>query len=840
MKLALRALRRSPGFIATYVFIVGVAISINTGVFSVVNAVIFRPLPVRAPGELGFVYATNPQNAPLIYRDFLSLQSHRDIFASAAAISLDRARLGNGLEEEWVPGEAVSPSYFDTLGAIPVIGRALQPSDDLPTSDPAVVISDRLWRHRFAADPSVLGQSVALDWPHSAVSGRRYTIVGVMSPRFVGLVSVWTPTDYWVPFAQRGIDRRTAEASERAPSLQDLPGSLGVTTLVVRRAAGTSTDLASAFVRAQHSEALRQKGLNSNSRTAFLLERRPRAHLPFVAARELDTVRIAIALQLVGFSVVLIATANLAGLQLVRGMARRKDVAVLLAMGATRSRIARQLSTESLLLSLLGGGVGLFLSKGLVRIFLRSLPDQFGGGQYTAAHALSLDVPLDWRVLVLTGAVCLGVGLLTAFVPMRAAFKTSLTDELSGQMSAHLARSGRRRTVVIAQVSLSVVLLVLAAVSTRTFLNTTRDPGYDPQRAVAVTYSYNAPSRTMSAEDEGIFFDRRDRFHRALLEGMKTQPEVSAVALSLGVPVFSNMWAWIVSRDRFPGGAAVNVSRAVVTADYFRSLGISVLRGRTFDDRDSPTSPKVVVVCERLAAQLWPRADPIGKFIAVRAPASTAPPKWMEVVGVVHALDLPLSDESPTTWVYTSLDQDVHPNPVTLIVRTDGNQAEMIQSMRRIVLATDSNARVVNASSFADKISEIVYPRRIATATLSAAAALGVLLASLGLFGLMSYVVEERRHELSIRTALGADRYNLVSLVLTEGVKVATIGSGIGALLAFITVRVVSATIIRFSSPDAAALVALTMILAMAILMACYIPARRAAAIDPIDALRRL
>jgi predicted permease len=838
-----RMLRRSPGFATVAVLVLALGIGVNTAIFSIVNAVLFRPLPVQAPSELGYIYSADPRTGPMIYQDFLALTSHGDAFAATAAITVDAARLRNGLEEEQLVGEAVSASYFDTLGVAPTFGRVLADADDALSAEPVVVISDSLWRRRFAADPDVLGKPMQLDWPSRTTPGRRYTIVGVMSPRFKGVASAWTPTDYWVSLIQRGAERNAADVLEGFPPMRDIPGSLGVRTTIVRLAPGIAFPHAAALVSAQPSEARRQLNMKPISSPPFVLTHTRRIQLPFDPSGTLDVSAIAIALLLIGTTVVLIAAANLTGLLTARGMARRKEIAVRLTIGAGRWRIARQLLTEGLVLSALGAAAGLLLAELLVVLFLDNLPAQFGGGAFTAARAVSLDVTLDGRVLAFTAAIGIGVGLLMSLAPVRQAFRTDLAGALSGTRTPpDRARSPLRHWVVMAQVCLSLVLLLLAAISVRTLLKATMpDPGYRPEQSVIVTFAFNPLSHQMTPTEGAAFLDRRDRFQRRLLETVQARPDVTAAALTMGVPAFSNMRTWIISRDGYSSdNAPVNVSTANITPDYFKALGIPLLRGRTIDDRDGPQAPKVAVVCERVAASLWPGRDPIGQWVALHPPDSSAPPQWLEVVGVVKEVKPPLSDGGPSPWLYTALNQQPHPYGINLVARTDGSLPALIAQLRQVVVATDPNAQVVTGSSFTAKIEEIRYPSRMAAATLSLAGVLGLLLAGIGLYGVMSYSVAQRLNELGIRAALGAGRRDIVRLVLTEGTTIAAIGSAVGFILAFIALRLTSSRVVAVPAPGVAILLAVPLILAGAVLLACYIPARRAAAVDPVVVLRRL
>jgi predicted permease len=836
----LRMLRRSPGFTAVAVLVLALGIGINTAIFSVVNAVLFRPLPVKAPNELAYIYSANPHVGFPIYRDFLSFSLHRDVFGSTVAVSHDWARLRSGTDEEHVVGEAVSPNYFDTLGVSPSLGRAFTDDDDAMSAEPVVVISDSLWKRRFAADPTALGKTIQLDWPTITVPGRHYTIVGVMGPQFRGVSSPWAPTEYWVSLIQRGSEEDAAFAVEGFPRAPDLPGSLGVGVMIVRMTPGASFSRAAAFVSAQFSQDQRQRNMSRNS-PQFVLEEARRVTLPFDPLGKLVPASLATALMIVGATVVLIAAANLAGMLMARGVARRAEIAVRLTLGAGRWRLARQLTTEGLLVSVLASAAGLLMARLLVAVFLDDLPAQFGGAFFWST-TVSLDVPVDARVLVFTAAIGVGVGLLVGLAPVRQAFKTDVVGALSGSAASpgHV-RSRLRHWVVIPQVCLSLALLLVAGIAVRTLLRaTTIDPGYQPAQAAFVEFSIRPLSHPRSAEERAAFLDRRESFQRRLLETAKTLPDVTAVALTMGLPV-SPESGWVVSRDAFSrGGSYAWVSQAQITPDYFTALGIPLRRGRGFDDHDGPNSPKVAVVCERVAMWLWPDKDPIGQYLALHEPDSTAIPQWLEVVGVVKEVKLPLSEGGPSPWVYVPLNQQTHPYALELVARGYGTPEPMIKRLREAVVAADTNARVLNSSSMISKLNEILYPRRMAAATLGLSGAFGLFLASIGLYGVLSYSVAQRLKELGIRAALGADRRDLIALVIAEGARVAGIGSACGFVLAFVAIHLTSNRVVAIPTLDIATLVIVPLILATVVLLACYVPARRAARANPMVVLRGL
>jgi predicted permease len=615
LRYSIRTLLKNPGFAAVGLLVLALAIAVNTAIFSIVNAVLFRPLPVRAPSELMFMYYADPRILGLTYRDFLHLKENKDAFVDLLARCGWSGRVSAGGETEQTSGEVVSSNYFDLLGVKPVLGRTFSPDDDrASTPQPVAIISHALWKARFNSDPGVLGKIIEVD-------RQPFAIVGVMGPEFKGVSNPWQPSQYWIPIVPWVAGNETAKTYNL--TLDRMP-----VYAIGRLKAGVTAAQAPAVI-ATKSKQLQQAFRPSNPNWSLILLESRKITLPFDPLQKVVPSRLAAALMAVTGIVLLIATANLAGILMARGITRRGEIAIRLAFGAGRWRLMRQLLTESIFLAMLGGALGLLFARLLVHLFLTNTPDQFGLRQ------VSLDVPLDMHVLLFTALACIGAGLLVGLAPALQASKIDLLSSLGGG-GAIVPRQPRTRLrywIVVPQVCLSLVLLLVAGVFVRILLKAELlDVGYDPEHVVFVDFGLPVPSiLRQQPKDPGghekyeaaakAFTERRTLLNRRLLETEKGLPNFAAAGLTDSLPL-SPMHTYILSRDDVSKGNQPRwVSQATVSPGYFQALGIPLLRGRYFDDRDTIPGPRRdVIVCEVLARQLWPDENPIGQHLAFTWP----------------------------------------------------------------------------------------------------------------------------------------------------------------------------------------------------------------------------
>jgi putative ABC transport system permease protein len=572
----------------------------------------------------------------------------------------------------------------------------------------------------------------------------------------------------------------------------------------------------------------------------------PQVLLPFDAAGATPS-RLGAGLMVVTSLVLIIGVANLAGLLMARGVVRRSEVAIRLTLGAGRWRVARQLVTEGLLIASVGAMTGLVLSRWLVTTLLDRMPNRFARGY---SQQIALGVPLDLSVLLFTVLLALGVGLVIGIAPLRQANTTNLTEALSGA-SYGASRRGRARLrhwIVIPQVALSLALLLVAGVAVRALLKVALvPPGYEPERAAFVEVESRL-ERAVKAEDEDAYLSERAVVWRRMLEIAETSPGIEAAAIADALPTRPGGGGVISREDYESGNASTEAQLSQVTPGYFEVLGIPFLQGRNFDARDAPTSPKVTIVDEQLASRLWPGQSALGRLLAFY---STPPPGvrtsqpliWREVIGVVGAVRGPLSEGWPYSFAYALAAQDdqmpyAYIHGEALIARGRGSDRDLIRTLREAVAQADPDLGIIQSRMIGDVVNERRYPRRVAATLLAFSGLAGLLLAGVGLYGVVSYSVMQRLRELGIRAALGADRGAIARLVVKEGLGVAAVGSVFGSILAYAGIRVTAHLLLPIPTVDASAWMAGPLLLAIVVLAACSLPARRAARVDPVEVLR--
>jgi predicted permease len=545
------------------------------------------------------------------------------VFSGVAGFFGDGAKIGKGVSASRVVGERVTTGYFDVLGVHAAFGRTFIPSDDLPGADPVVVISDRFWRTKLDANPNVLGTTIDLRAQYTNGGTylrhhRVYTIVGVMPPEFKGITTVWVPSDYWVPLRQRASDLVEAQA-EISGGYTDAAAVAADkefwtrATLAARPLPGVSEPAVRAALSAAEQEMPDTELATSHGlrreKGAIVSERSLEGRLPFDPTGKVVPERFALALMIVPLMVVLIAASNLAGILMARGVARRGEIAVRLALGAGRARVARQMITESLLLSLAGATGAVLLSRTFVKVFTAYVPRLGGMGAFNLT-AVSLDVPLDGRVLLFTIALGIGTGVLVGMTPAIQALRTDILGALASGGTAQAAspRSRFRRWIVVPQVCLSVVLLLAAGVLVRTLLRAEfADRGFN---ANGVIYAEVArPSRysgTMTPEQRRAENARQKAEYLQLLEQVRSLPGVEVAALANKVVWTNQDNVAVVSRQSLRDGLKRWVAGAQVSRDYFEAMKIPIVRGRAFDITDTPSSASVAIVSERLAVCCGP------------------------------------------------------------------------------------------------------------------------------------------------------------------------------------------------------------------------------------------
>jgi predicted permease len=810
LRYAYRSLVKRPGFTIVAVLTLALGIGINTTVFSLANSVFLRQLPVAAPQNLVWVFSN--RDNPSSYQEFLQYQQQSDLFEGVLASDWVGLNMSDG-QSERVEGNLVSGNYFDVLGVKAELGRTFLPDEDkTPGASPVAVISHNLWQRRFNSDSTVVGKSVVLN-------GLSFTIVGVAPQDFVGAEEAF-PRQIWIPLMMQSSVRPGPANVSNAPNPFNNRNMRNL-DVMARLKQGVTLRQAQAGMNVVAGR-LAQNYPESNSNFQIALYSAGNGRPVFRAMLKPVT---QILLVVVGL-VLLIACANVANLLLARAANRRKEVAIRLTLGATRSRLIRQLLTESILLAITGGLAGLILNIWLINSLTALKP----------AVPLPVNVVFhtDWRVLTFTLLVSVLAGIVFGLVPALQASKHDLVPALkdqSHQVTGQRRDFSLRNVLVIGQVALSILVLIGAGLFLRS-LNRARsiNAGFDAEHVL--TLSFNTAAQKYDATRAGQFYQQLNNRVQAL-------PGVQSVSVAQSAPL-SFFYSPAISSPVFveghepPAGEDPPfVGNNAIGPGFFRTLGVPLVSGREFTDQDREGAPHVAIVNETLVRDLFPNSNPIGQRVRV---VMRQPSSW-EIVGVVKDSKYRSLGEDPSPYIFLPYLQN--PQPVMAVhVRTTGNPKDLAAAVRREVQALDPNLPPFNVMSLADNVDISLFPARFGALLLGVFGFLALLIASIGIYGVMSYGVSERTHEMGIRMALGARGSDVLRLVIAKGMWLAVIGVAIGASLAFVATRVVRSYLYDVSATDPLTFVGIVVLLLGVALLACYVPARRATKVDPLVALR--
>lgn len=800
LRYGIRLLFRNPGFTLVAVITLALGIGANTAMFSVVNAVLLRPLPFPKPDRLVMLFHSYPRinlaRASVSAPGFVYYRDQAQSYENMAAVTTRQAPqnlTGVGTPER-VRSALVSAGFFPTLQVRPVLGRAFLPEEDQPGRNHEVVLSYGFWQRHYAGDREVVGKTVTLD-------GIGYNIVGVMPAGF----DFPDRTDLWTPIAF-------------APTqLSDFTEYLSV---IARMKPGVSVAQAQAELDKISGDLRRQF---PNVFTGSLSD----WHVVLAPLRELfveSSRRALLVLQGAVAFVLLIVCANLANLLLARATKRQKEIAIRTALGAGQGRIIRQLLTESVLLSLVGGALGLLLALWGIDLLLRWLPSQLPG---------FVALTIDRRVLGFTVVLSVLTGLMFGSVPAAHAFRVDLNQSLKegGRETSPSSRQNRVRSLlVVAEMALAVLLLTGFGLMAHSLVRLQRaDFGFDPQKLL--TMGVILPSSKYQSEDQVT------SFYRQVLENISAQPGVEYVGAASCLPLGSN-WTSSYAIEGRPTNPAPHAYVATVSPNYFYALHVPLLKGRYFEDSDRKPARPVAIIDQRTAQAFWANEDPIGKRIAFTFEGSRANRVWREIVGVVgsvkHTSALNLDTKGEVYLPYQQV-----PIPfMMLAVRTSSDPLRMIAAVRDAVLQVDKEQPVFDVKSMDLLLSEYVAAPRIHTLLLGTFAGLALLLACLGIYGVLSYLVSQRTHEIGVRIALGAQTADVLRLVVKQGIVLTLIGMATGLVASFALTRVLSGLLFEVRATDPTTFAVVPLVLAAVALPASYIPARRATKVDPMVALR--
>jgi putative ABC transport system permease protein len=816
LRFGARMLLKNPGFTLIAVVTLALGIGANTAIFSLANALLLRSLPVPQPAELVTVGRGDGTGEPLSYPDFVALRERNEVLSGLAAAHFAEVSFGNGARSEMLRGELVSSDYFDVLRVRPALGRGFLPEEERG-AQPVVVLSHGLWQSRFGAGPQIIGQTITLH-------RQRYTVIGVAPAGFNGMTEMFR-TDLWLPLMMLPQARPMflTSLSNRHDQLFGAIGRLKPGVSLTQAQAAIET-INRGLELAEPPPAERRRDPNEDR--SLKLAHPQGIGLPHFRRRaQLATTLLFVVVGIV----LLIACANVANLLLARAAVRRKEIAVRLALGASRFRLVRQLLTESALLGLLGAGAGVLLAFWINRALMAlkpPLPESWG---------FRLDLQLDATVLGFTLLLALVVSLLFGLAPALAASKPDVVPALKDETGAE-ARRGRwrrfnlRNALVVAQLAVSLLLLVVAGLFIRSLQQMQKiDPGFQTENRLALSFNL---------DQEGYDEAKGREFSLRLLERVHALPGVQAAALANYLPLgFMTLSEPVmVDGSAMPPDARPPMAAAQrVGPDYFRTIGTPIARGRDFSPQDSATAPAVAIINETLARRFFPNEDPIGKRLRIGNPESNPPPR--EIIGIVKDTVIRSIGEEPLAVAYRPLAQQ-HSLRLTLVVHTAGNPKALLPAVRREVQTLDENLPAQEIKTLDEIVAFSFWPMRMGGGLVGTFGLLGLLLASVGLYGVMSYAVAARTREIGVRMALGAERRDVLRLIVGQGLALALTGAGAGLLLAFAVTRVLQRFLFGIGATDPLTFIGVALLLTMIALLACWIPARRATKVDPLIALR--
>jgi putative ABC transport system permease protein len=787
-----RTLLKRPGFTAVAILTLALGIGANSAMFSAVNAVLLRPLPFPQSEQIvvldGVQAKQGIKRSNMSVPDFADWQSQNQVFENMAGFATGGALLINNDETERVRRASVSVEFFPLLRTNAFLGRVLQPEDSKKDGLQTAVLSHGLWQRRFGADPNVVGSQVK-------IGGQPITVVGVMPVGF----DFPDRSELWMPFPIDGAaERRDNRYLE----------------VVTRLKSGVTLSQAQAQM-----ETINQRLAQAypETNTGWGVE------LTTLQERLVGETRASLLLLLgaVAF-VLLIACANVANLLLARATARQKEIALRTALGASRWRIVRQLLTESLLLSTIGGGLGLLLSLWLTKLLIAISPPNTPRFD---------EIRPDARVFLFTLALAVVTGLIFGLAPALRASRINLNERLKeGGRTGGAGHNRVRSLMLISEVALSFMLLVGAGLLIKSFMRL-RDvsPGLNPANVLSVRLSI--PSAKYPAGEP------RAQVLRQTVEHIKSLPAVTSAAAVLSLPLGGDTFN--VGRSYIREGRpstpeeSANAVYLVATPDYFQALQIPLVAGRAFTDQDTEQTPKVVVVNESMARRLWPGESPVGKRITIWRDEKFP----REIVGVVGDIRESLDTEAGSQ-MYVPYAQDANWNGMSLVIRTNGEPTSLTAAVRNEIRSVDKGMALFNVKTMDDVLAISVGPRRTPMLLLSTFAGVALLLAMIGIYGVTAYHVTQRTQEIGIRMALGAQMRDVMKLILQGGMALASIGIVLGLVGAFALTRLMSSLLFGVQPTDLPTFLVVSFCLLVTALIACYLPARKAAKVDPLVALR--
>ncbi len=798
LRYGLRMLFKNPGFTALTVFILALGISANTTIFSLIDGMWFRPLPVKDPGRLVRLFTTKDYTpfGSSSYPDYLDFRDNARSFAGIATYLPKGFFLGEGTPE-LIFGDAVSGNYFPVLGVQAALGRTFLPEEDQASSASTVaVISHGFWQRRFGADPNTIGKSIKLN-------GKSTVIVGIMPKSFKGLDMEFYP-DVWVTYSQNRYLLSPGSTELDSRDFRDfvLVGRLRPT--VTTQQAQSEMEALSGRLAQAYPDTNKNIGVNVIGDASYRMR---------------QWVRPSLLLGAIVAVVLLIACANVAALLMARGESRRVEVAIRQALGAGRIRLFRQWLTESLLLALLAGAASLFLSSWLIDLLPTLFPPQLGSLTW------GIDFRLDMRVLLFILFMCVMTALLFGLAPALRAYKAELVPSLKGDPSLGNVprRFSAHDVLVVGQVALSMAVLIVAGLLFRSFMNTLRvDPGFEKENRLLV---FLAPDQAMQL------------YHR-LSERLHGQPWMRDFSFASRVPLWPTAGGRQVNVSipsfHLPSGKDMQkIKYTSIGPNYFRAMGTRILKGRDFTDLDHVGTARAVLVNETMARRYWPNENPIGKVFQTGTTVTVA----HEIIGVVQDGKYLSVHEDPEPYIFFPF--AVMPmGEVELIVETIGDPRGAADLFKQELRRVDKTIPIMSMTTLRELLRSLLYEDELAAKLVGILAALGLILTGVGVYGVVAFAVSRRTREIGIRKALGAQSFAIMKHVLRRGLWLALLGCGLGLVISVGFVRLLSKLLFEISPTDPATFVEVLVLLFSVVILASYLPARRASKVDPIVALR--
>lgn len=807
IRYAVRGLIKRPGFVAIAVITLALGIGANTAIFSLVNTVLLRSLPVDRPSQIVSVAVRGKDDSmsAFSYPNYKDFRDRNEVLSGLLAYRFVPLSLSRGGTNERIWGYEVSGNYFDVLNVKAIRGRTFLPEEDkTPLTHPVVVVSYDSWQKRFGGDPHIVGKDVL-------INNHQFQVIGITPEGFKGTEFVYSP-EIWLPASMMGW------AEPGATWLEDR----GTRNFfgVGRLKDGVSTTQAEASLNLLGQQ-LAKEYPDTNEGQSIKIDA-PGFILPDLRGAVVSFTWV----MMVAVGLVLLVTCtNLAGLMLARATDRRKEIAIRLAMGANRFRLIRQLLTESVLLSLIGGAAGLLLAFWILRLLLALKPP--------IDFPLALDVGIDWRVLVFSLGVSIAAGVIFGLAPSLQATRPNLVGTLKDTAAqGGAARTRLRSVLVVTQIAISLVVLIAAGLVVRTLQQLqTMNPGFDPNHALTMSFDLG-----LQGYDEA----RGQLFYKQLTERVRAVPGVESAAVGNYIPLSINYNSRNIFVEGKPAERGENVPTSMNASagpGYFKTMVTPLVQGREFTDQDLEQSEKVAIVNETFVRRMMPELQNTADAVGKRFSFSDATGPFRRIVGIARDGKYFNIAEDPRAFVWTPITQDYSSNGI-LLVRAKGNPEALLSPVRSQIQAIDANLAVFDVNTLNIHMRLALFPAKVAATVLGVFGLVALLLAAIGVYGITSYAVAQRTHEIGVRLALGAQLGDVLRLVLGHGLKLTLIGAAIGLFGAYVATRAITSVLYGVSATDPLTFGLVSLLLIGVALIACYVPARRATKVEPLIALR--